>query len=238
VGNVTIGPAVALQCPVASAFVDSLGGLYGPGAYIITSGACSVASAPAQQTSFEVLVSSLQFQCNPCGPGFYSLDAGASNGSTVTNITCLPCPSGGACTNGSVLATPGYWGAAGTANLNKVVTMAECPPGYCCSGTSAAPCSAVDSCVPSRTGSLCSDCVSGFVEGLGSATCTPLGDCSRDTALVWPVLVGAVFASGVVQLTVVSGVWLVHGRATGKMKSVIFFVQVGTNLVVGTITGS
>lgn len=116
--------------------------------------------------------------------------------------------------------------------------MAECPPGYCCSGTSTAPCSAVDSCAPTRTGALCSDCAPGFVEGLGSATCTPVADCSRDMALVWPVLVGAVFASAVVQLTIVSGVWRAQGRATGKMKSFIFFLQMASFAVVAGLRPS
>ncbi len=218
----TLPPGVTLQCPEASAFVDSFGARFGPGAYPSHTAACDD----------PVLVSSFAFQCNPCGPGLYSLDSGARDGPRVSNVTCLPCPSGGSCTDGTVTATPGYWGTAEHAGGSdspgapRRVVLIQCPPGYCCSGTPAAPCSSVDSCAPTRTGTLCSDCVQGHVEGLGSATCTPLSSCRLDQALVWPLVVGFLFVSALVQLTVVSGVWLVQGRATGKMKSVIFFAQV------------
>ncbi len=32
-GNVTLGPGVTLTCPIASAFLDAAGGLYGPNAF-------------------------------------------------------------------------------------------------------------------------------------------------------------------------------------------------------------
>ncbi len=106
--------------------------------------------------------------------------------------------------------------------------MRLCPGGYCCDGTPVWPCTSVSSCGGHRVGRLCGDCAPGYVEAVGSAACAPVHTCDRDQGVVWPVIVLALLASAVLQLTFVSGVWApAPGFPTGKMKLILYFFQVG-----------
>jgi hypothetical protein len=52
--------------------------------------------------------------------------------------------------------------------------------------------------------------------------------CGRDKALAWPAIVAWVVVSAVLQLTLVSGVWLPPtGGPSGRLKLAIYFAQVG-----------
>ncbi len=218
-GNVTFGDGVQLTCPASSRFLDMYGGLYGGGSYAVSSYLCDSIGG-------EVLVSTLDFWCFSCGDGFYALDHGSSNGAPgwagVANISCLPCPHGGACVGGGVFSTRGYWGATAAGE----VTFAACPPEYCCDGGPVSPCVALDSCATSRTGALCASCKPGFVETFGSAECVAHERCSHEQALAWIVIVLGLLVSAWMQLTLVSGVWLFKGQPTGKFKLIIYFAQV------------
>ena len=84
-GNITIAPSCLFQCPVASNFLDTFDGLYGPdGAYPVSSLYCSAAPYAIHGIVYlaftEVLVSTLQFQCQPCPLDTYSLFAGSGSG--------------------------------------------------------------------------------------------------------------------------------------------------------------
>ena len=150
----------------------------------------------------------------------YSVQAGSSDGRPgnggVSPINCFPCPFGGSCDDGRIVAVDGFWGG----GYPKIV-FTVCPNGYCCSSTTddgdvSWPCSAVNSCGNYRTGMLCGDCMNGTVESIGSALCVPLANCDSDLALFWPLLVLGLFLSAVLQLVFVSDVWTVNvGGSTG-----------------------
>ncbi len=95
-------------CPVASNFLDTYGGLYGNNSFQSISRYCD------SYGLLMVLTSSLEFTCEKCGPGLYSLASGNSTGEpgNAYSPPCLPCPSGGVCSQGSVVPRSGYWGAA------------------------------------------------------------------------------------------------------------------------------
>ncbi len=177
----------------------------------------------------EVLVSTLAFQCVVCPAGQYSLAGGSSNGTAgaAANFPCLPCPVGGVCAGGVVGATPGYWGAADVASPSLSVSFTVCPAGYCCDGSAASPCVGLSPCGGHRAGALCGDCAPGHVESVGSAQCVPASACGPDSAVLWVVVVMGGVIAAVLQLTVVSGVWLPSGlHPSGKMKLAIYFAQV------------
>ena len=170
------------------------------------------------------LTSSLQFACTPCPAGTYALTGGYSNGApgNVTNPSCNACPFGGICVNGGVIAQPGYWGAA---NASHGVSFALCPSGYCCS--SPANCVSMSSCAGSRTGTLCGECLPGYVEAMGSTLCVPVTACVHDKSLFWPLFVLAMFLDAVIQLAFVSDVWNPSSaRPDATIKCLLYFFQV------------
>lgn len=113
--------------------------------------------------------------------------------------------------------------------------MVLCPKGYCCDGP-AWPCDSLGSCAGYRAGPLCGDCLPGYVTALGSTQCRAVDQCSTDTGVVWPLVVGGVLAAALLQLTLVSGVWLVgNGTPTSKFKVAIYFAQMSS--LVGTGPG-
>jgi hypothetical protein len=231
-GNVTFGGGVQLQCPTASNFLDDLDGLYGSdGAYLVYSEYCRSNDPTVDQ----VLVSSLEFTCAPCPNGTYSVFAGSSNGTPKQkiNFPCLPCPHGGTCLSGVPIAVSGYWGAAN----HGVVSFALCPSGYCNGGPAASGNdggAAGSACAGHRRGVLCGDCDSGYVEGIGSAQCAPVSACGHDKPRMWAAIGAGLVVSGLLQLTLVSGVWLLK-RDTGsfpsaKLKLALYFFQVRRRL--------
>ncbi len=195
---------------------------------------CSATAArPLCSGQQVVLASSLEFRCVPCAPGTYSLAHGASTGGpgpqAVTNLTCLPCPTGATCTGASVTPRPGYWGApsgSGPGGGGATLAFAPCPTGYCCDGSAGAPCGTPGACAATRTGPLCGDCLPGYAAGLGSAECVARGRCAADQRALWPAVALGLLVSAAVQLTLVSGVWLCKARPSGKMKLVMYFAQV------------
>ncbi len=226
-GKVTFGQHTAFSCPVGSNFVDMFNGLYGPDGYKIYSPLCLVKFEGDLQ---EVLVSTLEFQCQVCGVGFYSLKGGSSTGGAreATNFDCLSCPDGSSCINGSVVALPGYWGTGNVLNGTSVLSMALCPEDYCCDQRSSQ-CDGTSTCAGHRKGPLCGDCADGYSVSLGSARCVESSKCSVEQGLVWLATLAAVFASAAVELVVVSGIWsstISYPKA--KMKLVVYFVQVRT----------
>ena len=216
--------STAFQCPAGSNFVDTYGGLYGPaGAYPVQDPACP--------SGYDILQSTLQFQCARCAPGTYSVTPSTTTGapnSTVAQL-CRPCPLGGQCgADGGVVATPGYWGGA---NGDGTVTLVLCPTGYCCDGdddaSSVWPCAAIGVCGGNRVGRLCGDCRPGYVESIGSPVCVPVGQCADDRPVLWTVGAVGVLLAALVQLVLVSDVWLPAQRfPSGKMKLAVYFFQV------------
>lgn len=82
-------------------------------------------------------------------------------------------------------------------------------------------------------GPLCGDCAPGYVESLGSPYCRAVDRCEEDKRVMWPGIAVGLLVSAFMQLTFVSGVWLVgKGVPTAKMKVVIYFTQVRGNIVV------
>ena len=64
--------------------------------------------------------------------------------SCVFGQACMECPYGGLCTDGNVVAVPGYWG--GVQPASGALSFAVCPTGYCCDGTQRDPCTGPASC--------------------------------------------------------------------------------------------
>ncbi len=239
-GNVTFS-GVELTCPIASNFEDSFGGLYGAGAYPVFSTLCAGGG-----DSDSVLASSLEFSCNACPVGRYSVVAGSSNGSpgVANNSKCLQCPSGASCDDtGTVQATQDHWGAS---DYHGNVSFVLCPAGYCSSavnsslarssralsGLSSAQLQpgVQNACAGQRTGPLCSDCSPGYVDALGSTECTAVTACTKDKAEVWPLIAVALLGSAVVQLVLVSAVWSSTRKPPSPtLKLAVYFFQVGVN---------
>ena len=235
-GNVTMSGSTRFQCPVASNFVDVYNGLYGAnGSYPTTFQYCR---QNANQTAqVRVLVSTLQYQCEPCPLGTYALLAGESDGQPRHSnaFQCQECPFGGVCSSRTLVPAAGYWGGG---SLN--VTFAVCPDGYCCTGGGSTrwPCVAVNGCGGHRTGPLCGDCEAGYVEAVGSAECVPVSQCDRDKPSAWTIVVVCIAVAAVLQLAVVSDVWLPSAVApSGKLKLAIYFLQVRRRVWSGITVG-
>ncbi len=231
-GEVSFGLHTRLTCPIGSNFVDLFNGLYGPNKYKLYSPLCFVKVVGNTQ---DVYVSTLEFQCQVCGVGLYSLKSGSSNGAAgeAFNFECLPCPYGSSCVNGSVVALPGYWGTGSARDDGaSVLSMALCPEAYCCDQRSSQ-CDGTSTCAGNREGPLCGDCSAGYSATLGSARCIESSRCSSEEGIVWFAIVAAVFTAAAVELVVVSGVWssaISYPKA--KMKLVVYFVQVRNCLFV------
>ncbi len=221
-GNVTFSLGTLMTCPVGSNFIDNFGGLYGPASYPAVSSFCMGGGS--------ILVSTLEFQCVVCPPGQYSLVGGSSNGSagSADNSPCQSCPVGGVCNGGAPAAAPGFWGAASHVSPRPHDALfAVCPAGYCCDGSELWPCVGMNPCSGHRGGPLCGDCKPGFVVPVGSAYCVPWTTCASDKPLLWVAIAAGELVSAVLQLTVVSGTWMLNPSAPdGKMKLVIYFAQV------------
>jgi hypothetical protein len=220
-GNVTFTHNVNLTCPLGTNFVDSFGGLYGPGSFPVNSPYCSSADPSVNQ----VLVSTLEFSCTACELYTYTVSRSYSTGGPNASVTtaCLPCPHGGACENGTVTSTPGYWGPDVDAGA---VELSICPSGYCCDGN-ANPCVAVNSCAGRREGPLCSDCSPGYVVAADSSGCVAKEACAKDRAPVWTLFLGGLLGLAIAQLTVVSPVWAKEARVpSARLKLLIYFAQV------------
>jgi hypothetical protein len=240
-GNVTFS-GVELTCPIASNFEDSFGGLYGAGAYPVFSTLCDTSIGGSDS----VLTSSLEFYCNVCPVGTYSVFAGSSNGSrgAANNSPCRACPSGAQCVDtGTILATQDHWGASDPAGI---VSFVLCPAGYCnsavnssasgsartISGLSSAQLQpgVLNACAGQRTGPLCSDCSPGYVDALGSTECSAVAACTKDKAEVWPLIAVALLGSALVQLVFVSAVWSKTRKPpSATLKLAMYFFQVGVS---------
>ncbi len=142
-------------------------------------------------------LSTISIGCAPCSDFTYTqTPSWTSNGSLPSSVipSCLQCPTGGRCQNGSITALPGYWGAT---DEKGHVSFTVCPGGYCCDGTPASPCNSTSSCTGHRSGVLCGECLAGYVESLGSPACTMSLACDRHhLLLVWTGIVIALLASG------------------------------------------
>ena len=216
-GNVTAGPNTTFMCPPASRFVDTYGGLYGHGSYM-----AYLLPYPWDVCPF--YVSSLQFGCNPCEFGSYSMESGMSNGQpqNSNHVACNLCPFGGSCDNaGSVAAAPGYWGGG-----FPTVSFTVCRQGYCCDDSASSPCMNASSCHYTRTGQMCGDCVANYTESLGSVACVPSSNCSGDRPLFLSIAVIGSFISAAVLLFTSGVCWPSPKRAkSGTFKVLAYFMQ-------------
>jgi hypothetical protein len=203
------------MCAISTLFSDELGGLYG-----------SYGSFPTPFIGFQscdYLVSMVQFGCVQCPFPLQARGQGHSNGdpSNITNPYCFSCPFGASCYGGVVVAQPGYWGVTDDYGAPSFVL---CPSGYCCS--SSANCLSLSSCAGSRTGTLCGECLPGYVEAMGSTLCVPVTKCAADKAIFWPLFVFAMFLDAVIQLTFVSRVWNPSpARPDATFKCLLYFFQ-------------
>ena len=94
---------------------------------------------------------------------------------------CRPCPFGGDCSAGKIIARPNYWGYTDSKGLIK---FQACPQGYCCNNINVK-CVTHNTCALHRQGRLCGQCTRGYSESLMSRTCIPNEKC-KDWWL-WPV---------------------------------------------------
>ena len=86
---------------------------------------------------------------------------------------CRPCPFGGDCSSGKIIARPNYWGFTDSKNMIK---FQACPQGYCCNNINVK-CVRHDTCALHRQGRLCGQCMPGYSESLMSRTCIPNEKC-------------------------------------------------------------
>jgi hypothetical protein len=225
-----------IQCPLASNFSDEYGGLYGSFDNMIV-----LPTSPLQSVCpLGVSISQLAFSCTSCDGPTYSLTRGGSDGSpgrVLRPVACRVCPHGGACRDGAVTASPGYWGVVLTservdsvavtrmpASNSSTVEFAMCPSLYCCS--SASECTSIASCHGSRMGPLCGRCKPGFTEAFGSTCCVPVSHCARDRRILWPLFAGAAVVAALLRL-LSSGVLLPSKTfSTGCLKLFLVFLQV------------
>jgi hypothetical protein len=107
----------------------------------------------------------------------------------------------------------------------EVTTFRNCPNGYCCDGTSNAPCTGIDSCAGDREGRLCGRCPEGYGEVFASSQCRKGSECDDGDA-VWVVVAILLIAEGCMLLT--SGeIWFVRkGMPDGVVKLVSYYFQV------------
>ena len=223
--NISRDGSTLFTCPTASTFNDAFGGLYGVnGSYDALYPAPWNAVGGTAVKPCPYKTSTLQFGCAACAIGTYSLSGDTCSGAPGAhgNISCLACPFGGACSNGSVVAAPGYWGA-GDARVSFTV----CPVGYCCTGSADSPCASMRSCAGYRTGQLCGDCSPGYTEGVGSSSCVAEHHCKHDKYVFWPLLVAGVFLSAALLLLVASDVLIPRFTyLNSRVKSIVYFFQV------------
>ncbi len=93
---------------------------------------------------------------------------------------CQPCPFGGVCSSGKVIALPNFWGY----KKHSRYLFLSCPLKYCCNGIDVL-CESYNICAPHRTGQLCGQCEQGFSESFMSTVCIP--DQSCDMWWIWPL---------------------------------------------------
>ena len=108
-------------------------------------------------------------------------NADEHNDAEKVEEACRPCPFGGDCSAGKIVARPNYWGYTDSKGLIK---FQACPQGYCCNNINVK-CVTHDTCALHRQGRLCGQCTRGYSESLMSRTCIPNEKC-KDSWL-WPV---------------------------------------------------
>ena len=79
-------------------------------------------------------------------------------------------------------------------------------------------CGAANSCSGHRRGQLCGECMDGYTESILSAQCVPMSTCDDDQRRVWPVVAISIVAVGVVQLVLVSDVWMLRSSDTQHLR--------------------
>ncbi len=95
------------------------------------------------------------------------------------DVMCKPCPYGGVCGTAGIQAKANHWG---ITEEDSAVQFYLCPPGYCCSEPV---CGTYNTCNSYRTGTLCSQCKTGYSETLFSTTCVPDEECNN----YWYILI-------------------------------------------------
>jgi hypothetical protein len=125
--------------------------------------------------------------CTPCATQLYPIPIVANGSASVPGImssavSCATCPYHGACADGDVVASPGYWGAP---SADGSISFQLCPSGYCCGSS---PCGSMDGCNGHRRGPLCGHCDAGYTEALFSTRCVAT---SRCRAWHWAVVAAA-----------------------------------------------
>eukprot|EP00741_Cyanophora_paradoxa_P002752 tig00000629_g2672.t1 len=158
---------------------------------------------------FSPVVSPTSFRCIPCAAGSYGLEADSE---------CRSCPAGASCPGKKViLVEEGFW--LEPASLARArPALFRCPRGYCCPGGKCPP---ERQCAPHRIGTLCGTCQEGYSDW--ASQCTRCNNPQYALLLV-PMAAGALL---------VVGAWFLSAGLpnSGKVKSVIFFVQAAALIV-------
>eukprot|EP00741_Cyanophora_paradoxa_P018771 tig00021094_g18119.t1 len=158
---------------------------------------------------FSSVATATSFRCVPCAAGSYGLEADSG---------CRPCPAGASCPGKTVLLVEeGFW--LEPASLARArPALFRCPRGYCCPGGKCPP---ERQCAPHRTATLCGTCEEGYSDWGGQCTRC---DTPQYALLLVPMAAGALL---------VVGAWFLSAGLpnSGKVKSVIFFVQAAALIV-------
>ncbi len=134
----------------------------------------------------------ISVQCISCENGQYLPSSGfytvlfrqgtSAVKSSGDSTACTACPYGAQCPGDGIQALPNYWGLL----IGNSISFQQCPPGYCCTGTVAAPCDSYNLCSGNRTGHLCGECKPGYSTSVFSGNCVPNEDC--EDSWIWPVI--------------------------------------------------
>ena len=123
------------------------------------------------------------------------------------NVTCYTCPYQASCV-AQIKGKGNFWG---FSNSSGHVNMYLCPPEYCC--ISASKCGSYNTCNQHRKGTLCSDCLEGYVLSIFSRSqCIHPMDCNSE----WLFWVG--FAVSVISICV----FLLYGSEIWKLLKSLF----------------
>ena len=161
--------ATTIECPLGDRLARSNNSFYS--SYVAKN--CDIS---------KMMLTYLLYACEKCPRQTYTI---------LPNATCLPCPSGGNCTD-NVAARAGFWGypVISPGDPPGKVAFAQCPPGYCCPQQNIS-CPYRNEtylrtgCQGNREGFLCGKCRQGYTETLFSAECRKTQQC-RDYWF-WPV---------------------------------------------------
>ena len=144
----------------------------------------STACSPCPSRDFiQVGYNRIRVTCSACRSGAYLLGEGQLVNTGTVNDECYDCPFGATCSGFTIPeALPRYWGMVSKHDSQKVMSLVQCPFGYCCSPSDhgrVSSCPSFDSCAPLREGIGCGRCVSGASEQIGGSGCISNEECDK-----------------------------------------------------------